>query len=169
MKTAPFLIVVLCILLSCETSEPLISDSEIESLSVEGLTWSQIRQDDNQNLYVDSVIVSYSEIIGYDSSSYTYLLENSAGERIRAVLFPTSGVRFGIAIDSVLISTVYFVPGYSSMAINDVICVEPYSYSNKYRFYLGYHGGDHFNGEDNRNDPQIIERLSADNKLIEID
>lgn len=156
-------------MVGCEKNEALDGTPDILPLNLEGLTWSHTRADLNGERYIDSVIVHYDEILGYDSVSHTFLIDNEAGERIRDVWFPTSGIGFIFALDSTLIYKAYFVPGYSSMALFNEVCVEPYSYRNKYRFNLGYPGPDYYTGDDPRNDHRIIERLKVDGKLIEID
>ena len=161
-----------CVLAACESPE---SPEEIPEvipdvpLELSGVTWAHINATDSENVFIDSVIVCYDEILGYDSALHTYLIDQIAGERIRSILYPTSGSRFVIAVDSILIYSALFFPAYSSGIAFDEICVEPFSGSNRYRFELGYPAPDLYWEDDPRNDSRIISRLKEDNKLILLD
>lgn len=115
---------------------------------------------------LDGNIVSYDEILGYDSTECIFLLRDVAGDRIREKEYPVSPTWFVVALDGEKIYIAGFIPGYSSLSCADCIAVEPFSYNNRYRMTLGYPGGGYFSGTDPRNDARIISRLKADNKLI---
>jgi len=157
-----------CVILGCETPESPEVIPEVP-LDLTGVTWAHINANDTGNIFIDSVIVCYDEILGYDSALHTYLIDPIAGERIRSILYPTSGSCFVVAVDSVTIYTALFFPAYSSGIAPNEICVEPYSGNNKYRFELGYPTPDLYSGEDPRNDSRIISRFKEDNKLIVLD
>jgi hypothetical protein len=132
-----------------------------------GITFTKVTGD-FPDYKLNGNIVSYEEIVGYDSIQHIFLLTDNAGERIRKEKYPVTPTRFAIALDGKLIYLASFIPGYSSISCNDCICVEPYSYDNKYRIDLGYRGPDLYSGTDPRNDNRIILRLKKDNKLTDI-
>lgn len=162
-----------CVILGCEAPEvnpeeipEVISDVPLE---LSGVTWAHINATDSGNVFIDSVIVRYDEILGYDSALHTYLIDQIAGERIRSLLYPTSGSRFVIAVDSIVIYSALFFPAYSSSVVpTGTIAVEPFSGSNRYRFELGYPAPDLYWEDDPRNDSRIISRFKEDNKLMDL-
>ena len=175
MNIKALIISLFCVVLGCESPEsPEIIPESPEiipevPLDLTGVTWAHINANDTGNIFIDSVIVCYDEILGYDSALHTYLIDPIAGERIRSILYPTSGSRFVVAVDSVIIFTALFFPAYSSSLVpTGTIATEPYSASYKYRFGSGYPPDLH-PGEDPRNDSRIIERFQEDNKLIVLD
>jgi len=169
MKIKALLFSLFCVILGCETPESPEVIPEVP-LDLTGVTWAHINANDTGDIVIDSVIVCYDEILGYDSALHTYLIDQTAGERIRSILYPTSGKRFVVAVDSVIIFSALFFPAYSSMTVpTGSIAVEPFSGSNKYRFESGYPSPDLYPGEDPRNDSRIIERFQEDNKLIVLD
>ncbi len=109
-------------------------------------------------------IVNYDEILGYDSTSHVFLLNDKAKERI--INYSTSS--FAVAVDGSVVYMASSIPGYSSVSCFECIRIEPFSTDNKYPVELGYPGGSGFTGIDDRNDERIIEVLKRDNKLINI-
>jgi len=155
-----------CFFTSCE-KHSITNEKNNPAIDLNGLTFSNIK-----NLYIPynivSNIVDYNEIIGYDSTNYTFLISDAAGKRIRSKNYPVSAIAFAIAVDGEVIYIVNFIPGYSSMAYFDCITTEPFSYDNKYMIKLGYPSSTYYTGIDPRNDRRIISRLKIDNKLINI-
>ena len=154
------IILILTLLISCEKENP--------SVDLNRVTFTNVLADTYPDYKLDSNIVNYNEIIGYDSSKHTFLIKNEAGERIRNVLYPVSPTPFAIAVEREIIYIANFIPGYSSRSCRDCITVEPYSYDNKYRINLGY-PSENNSGTDPRNDNRIISKLNEDNKLIIIE
>jgi hypothetical protein len=144
---------------SCEKNE--------SSNNSNGVTFTRTATE--MNIILDENIVSYNEILGYDSTNYIFLLSAKAGARIRKENYPVTPTRFAVSVDGELIYIANFIPGYSSMSCIDCISLEPYSYDNKYRMVLGYPSSDLFSGIDLRNDSRIISRLQRDNKLVKIE
>jgi len=113
-----------------------------------GITWAFFKESAGGELTVYDVLVPYQDILAY--------------------AFPTSGTGFALAVDSEIVFMAYFVPAYSSSAIPNEICVEPYSSSGKFAFNLGYPGSGYFEKEDLRNHPLIISTLKSDGKLMDL-
>ena len=135
-----------------------------------GVTFTNIVSETDNDYLSDSIIVSYDEIIGYDSAQYLFLLSETAGERIRSVRYPVSPTRLAIAVDGDIVYIANFIPGYSSILCEECITIEPYSYDNKYRVKLGYPAPSGlYSDTDPRNDERIISRFKRDNKLMDIE
>lgn len=168
MKTIPILAILVIIAFSgCKKNDSIENVTDPE-LSIEGITWSQFIVDINNEFIVDSVIVEYGEILGYDSTNHIFLLAENAGDRIRENQYPASGRSFSIALDGEVIYTLKFMPGYSSMILTDIVCVEPYSLDNSYEVKLGYPSDEYFTESDPRNNERIISKLIADDKLMSV-
>jgi len=149
--------------------EPPIDDNQTPEIDLNGVTWSNINSV-NPPITIVGNIVDYDEILGYDSINYTFLLTDEAGKIIRSKIYPSSPISFGIAVDGEVIYIVHFIPGYSSQPWHQCITIEPYSYNNKYRVYLGYPPvSDYYTGIDPRNDKRIISRFLEDDKLMLIE
>ena len=130
-------------------------DNQTPETDLNGVTWSNIYSI-TPPFTIKSNIVNYEEILGYDSLNYTFLLTDEAGKRIRSIIYPVSPISFGIAIDGEVIYVAYFIPGYSSMSCHQCITIEPYSYNNKYKVYLGYPPlSEYYTGIDPRNDKKL--------------
>lgn len=160
MKTKILISIFLAVLfIACEKNE--------EMSNLKGLTFTLFQEPGmHSSLELDGNIVNYNEILGYDSTIHTFLLNDKARERI--LKYPTSS--FAVAIDGMIIYIANFIPGYSSTSCEQCIRIEPYSADNKYPVELGYPGGTNlFTGVDSRNDERIIEYLKPDNKLINIE
>ena len=135
-----------------------------------GVTFTNIVSGTDNDYLSDSIIVSYDEIIGYDSAQYLFLLSETAGERIRSVRYPVSPTRLAIAVDGDIVYIANFIPGYSSILCEECITIEPYSYDNKYRVKLGYPAPSGlYSDTDPRNDERIISRFKRDTKLMDIE
>lgn len=154
-----------CIILSCESEKP----EDLPTFDFDGVTFANGDASNINDYILDSVIISYVEIIGYDSTKHQFLFKDEVGERMRSIIFPGIPKPFAIAVDKEVIYIAYFIPAYSSSSRNVCFMVDPYTFNNKYRIELGYFDPDLKDCEDLRNDVRIIERFTEDNKLIEID
>lgn len=114
-------------------------------------------------------IVSYNEIVGYDSTYHTFLLTETAYQRIISRItpgFPDPGFSFDVRLNNQLIYTADFVPFYHSSSRNDIITFVPHE-PGLIAIKLGYQSPPElFTGTDHRNDSRIIEQLKKDNKLM---
>ncbi|MGE5457383.1 MAG: hypothetical protein ACM3RX_03430 [Methanococcaceae archaeon] len=118
----------------------------------------------------DSVIISYDEIVSYDSVNFTFTVTGICAGRLNN--FESNnfhGTPFAVTIDKEIIYTGYFWYGYSSASVGWVT-IDPLNYSgrNQLRVSLGYPGliiGDYI--PDNRNDCRILNLLMRDGKLKE--
>ncbi len=118
----------------------------------------------------DSIIISYDEIISYNSKTYTFTVTGPCADRLTD--FENNhihGMPFAVTIDKEIIYTGYFWCGFSS-AMVDWITIDPLNYSgtNILKVRLGYPGiviGDYI--PDDRNDKRILKTLRRDNKLID--
>lgn len=124
-----------------------------------------------KNEKISDVIVSYNEIVGYDSTRYIFRITPSAWNRLNKEIspsYPDPHFAFGVAVDQQLIYTAKYVPGYYSSSQHDVITfllVEP----DLVYLRLGYPSSPGlFTGDDLRNDSRLIGQLEKDDKLTEI-
>jgi len=117
-------------------------------------------------------IVSYNEIVGYDSIKYVFRINETAWQRLMdriTPIYPDPNFGFVLRIDNQSIYTAHFIPGYYSM-INNRLITFFLSEPDLVYMTLGYPPlpVEEFEGKDLRNDSSIINRLKKDNKLIEI-
>ncbi|GET24783.1 hypothetical protein [Prolixibacter sp. NT017] len=124
-----------------------------------------------KNEKVSDVIVSYDEIVGYDSTRYIFQVTPTAWNRLKKEIspsYPDPHFAFGVALHQQLIYSAKYVPGYYSSSQRDVITfllVEP----DLIYLKLGYPSSPGlFTGEDSRNDSRLIGQLKKDDKLTEI-
>jgi hypothetical protein len=109
------------------------------------------------------IMVSYDEIIKYDTTHFTFKLSNGASERINQLNLGATGPAFALIINKKVIFGGYFWAGYSSTSC-DWIVMESYGANNRFAISLGY--PPHFElNPDPRKDKRIIDVLSIDNKL----
>jgi len=166
MKILNFLIpiVLLIGIVSCDENDaPTYND---------GITFRQLDFDAETDENGSNALVEYDEIIGYDSTQYAFLINESAWERINAQItpvYPDPNFVFGVALNQELLYNVTFIPAYHSSSYFDVVTFrlqEP----NRIYLELGYPASPNlFTGEDHRNDLQLINYLKEDNKLIELE
>lgn len=134
-----------------------------------GITFRQYNPDSGNDKTSFS-IVEYEEIIGYDSVSCIFQLNDSAWERLAkkvAPVVPDLHFGFFVALNNQFIYAAAYVQPYSSFARRDIITFrvkEPHYVLIE----LGYPAvpKSEFSGTDLRNDQRLIERLKKDNKLI---
>lgn len=165
MKKTGFLI---CIILnivfaSCERDK----DFEISN----GLNFSSIEYNKMDGSFkTKEILVSYKEILAYDSAQHVFQLSEQAWELMKSQItpiYPDPNFGFGVAIDDEVIYRARFIPGYYSTSFDDVITFLPFLEKYIHMTY-GYPGG-HYVGTENINDPRIIELLAKDGKLKTID
>ncbi|MGD0342238.1 MAG: hypothetical protein ABSA76_11110 [Bacteroidales bacterium] len=115
--------------------------------------------------------IDYVDIIGYDSSNYTFLIDSIAINKIRKYLFPSGGLPFYVNVRGETIYFGKFFPGYSnSMPCGITIDPESSLIGNKLTVNIDY-GFCRTDNQlvDQRNDKRIIAVLQKDKKLIKID
>ncbi|HBE40488.1 MAG TPA: hypothetical protein DDW27_04670 [Bacteroidales bacterium] len=113
----------------------------------------------------ENPIISYNEIILYDSADHYFQIAESKAEELSRMKWSTQGTAFSLTINKQIIYSGYFMPGYSSLALN-WISMDPLAFDAKIRVTLGYPvDWPWFQGPDPRNDPRIISYLRKDNKL----
>ena len=124
-----------------------------------------------KNEKISDVIVSYDEIVGYDSTRYIFQVTPTAFNRLNKEIspgYPDPHFAFGVALNQQLIYSAKYVPGYYSSSQHDIITfllVEP----DLVYLTLGYPSSPSlFTGEDLRNDLRLMTQLEKDHKLIEI-
>lgn len=95
-------------------------------------------------------------------------VRNDTDYNLEIEFLPTenaNGYKLQASLDPEIVFLAWFVPSYSSQAFPERVIVNPNTNSNKFRFNLGYPVPD-YEREDPCNDPRIVARLEADNKLI---
>jgi hypothetical protein len=153
-------IVALSIVLSCS------KDKSYEPLAIN----YQAKTNVNDNRVINDKI-DYADIIGYDSSNYTFLIDSNAINKIRKYFFPSGGLPFSLNVMGETIYSGNFFPAYSNSLPYGII-IDPYTYSigNKLTVRIEY-GFCRTDNQliDQRNDKRIITVLQKDKKLIKID
>jgi hypothetical protein len=144
-------------------------EKEPSKQNLKGITFNHIILDGQSSYKILDNIITYDEIISYDSSDHIFLLKNEAGERIRDEKYPATPTPFAVSVDGEVIYIANFIPGYSSLSCWECISVEPYSYDNKFKVQVGYPATYYFTGDDPRNNTKIINKLLADKKLRSIE
>ncbi len=110
-------------------------------------------------------LIYYNDIISYDSTDHFFLIETSKIQELNNKEWSAQGTAFSLTINKSIIYSGYFMPGYSSLAI-DWITIDPLSVDSKIRVSLGYSGDlSQLADRDPRNDVRIINLLRKDNKL----
>ena len=111
-------------------------------------------------------LVTYSDLLSYNPSKFTFIISDSAKEKIKSVKHSVHGLAFAIKAGNQLIYTGYFWPGYSSQSCNWVV-IDSIILNNELNIQLGYPGL--MEGQvitDKRNDKRILDIFADDNKLI---
>jgi hypothetical protein len=153
-------IVALLIVFSCS------KDKSYEQLAI--IYQAKTNVNDN-NVISDKV--GYKDILGYDTSNYTFLIDSLAINKIRKYFYPSGGLPFSINVMGETVYSGLFFPGYSN-SLPYGITIDPESslIGNKLTVNIDYG----FCRTDNqlvdlRNDKRIIAVLQKDKKLIKID
>lgn len=114
--------------------------------------------------------ISYKDIIGYDTSNYTFLIDSNAISRIRKYYFGPDGLPFSLKLLGETIYSGIFLPSYSDLGPYGIIIDPEQSLiGNKLtvKIYYGFCRTDNTLA-DQRNDRRIIEVLQNDHKLMKI-
>jgi len=158
-----FLTVFLSIIVSCEKDSGfgleiyLLTDYQTKSPGKEIIAGSETLS--------KNPLIYYNDIISYDSTDHYFLIETSKIQELNHKEWSTQGTAFSLTINKSIIYSGYFMPGYSSLAI-DWIAIDPLSVDSKIRVSLGYPGDwSQLADRDPRNDDRIINLLLKDNKL----
>jgi hypothetical protein len=113
--------------------------------------------------------IYYKDIIGYDTSNYTFLIESNTAENLRKYFFPNGGSPFTVNVLGEKIYTGKFFPLYSQ-TMPYGLTIDPYRISNTLTVNCDYGlGGTDNTLIDARNDKRIIAMLKKDNKIMKID
>jgi hypothetical protein len=110
-------------------------------------------------------IISYNEIISYDSTNHYFQIETAKAQEFNKQNWSVQGTAFALTINRSVIYSGYFMPGYSSLGL-DWISIDPLSSESNIRVSLGYPGDwSQLSNRDPRNDYRIINLLKQDKKL----
>ena len=121
----------------------------------------------NDNSVINDKI-DYKDILGYDTSNYTFLIDSNAINKIKKYFFPSGGLPFSVNVMGETIYYGIFFPGYSNSLPCGII-IDPYTIDNKLTVRLDSAFCNNDNKLlDQRNDERIIAVLQKDKKLIKI-
>lgn len=114
-------------------------------------------------------LLGYSELKSYNAREFFFKVTGEAKDKIEGMEHSVSGVAFAVTANEEVVYTGYFVPSYSSLAIQWIV-IDPIFWHLTNRMYvnLGYPGT--FEGSeipDLRNDERILEIFRRDRKLVE--
>ena len=159
-KTSCFIFIIVTIIFaSCERDK----DFEISN----ELNFSRIEYNKTDGSFkIKEILVSYKEILAYDSAQHVFQLSEQAWELMKSEItpiYPDPNFGFGVTIDDEVIYKVSYIPGYSSYSYPEVIKFEVFDHN----CILLYYG--HYSGDEEINDDRVIELLSKDGKLKIID
>jgi hypothetical protein len=118
---------------------------------------------------IDNPIISYDNIISYDTTSHILnLIYSRDSLKSRIGKIGVYGEAFLVTLDASKIYGGWFWTPISSIPCHWVV-IEPDDLfdslaTNEIRIKLGYPAEDHFKGEDPRNNPEIMNRLVIDGK-----
>jgi len=158
-----------CFLLACIMVGTFTSCSK-EKANTELEIIYQAKINVNDNTIVNDKI-EYKDIIGYDTSNYTFLIDSNSIKKIRNYFFPSGGLTFSVNVYAETIYSGNFFPSYSNtQPFGVTIDPEAASIGNKLTVNIDY-GFCRTDNElvDNRNDKRIIAVLQKDHKLMKID
>lgn len=153
----------------CE-KENVSSDGKVELFLLD--SYSKIKNscqiDETTVITKANPLISYSDLISYDSRNYEFQISDKAKKAINEIEHSVYGVAFAVKANGILIYSGYFWPSLSSASC-DWVVIDPImtSINNKMKVRLGYPGL--IQGQvipDKRNDSRIIEIFEKDNKLI---
>ena len=130
----------------------------------------QAKTNVNDNNLINDKI-DYEDILGYDTSNYTFLIDSNAINKIKKYFFPSGGLPFSVNVIGETIYSGEFFPSYSN-SLPYGITIDPESslIGNKLTVNIDY-GFCRTDNQlvDRRNDKRIIAVLQKDKKLIKID
>ena len=162
MKKYGLFLVIVALSIVCSCSK----DKSYELLCIN----YQAKRNVNDNNVINDKI-DYKDILGYDTSNYTFLIDSNAINKIKKYFFPSGGLAFSVNVIGETIYSGEFFPSYSnSLPCGIIIDPESSLIGNKLTVNIDYG----FCRTDNqladpRNDKPIIAVLQRDKKLIKID
>lgn len=118
-------------------------------------------------LDTDEVVVSDEDIVSYKKSSHEIKLTEEGAKKIEklSLKVPMNGTKFVIKINDRDIYRGWFWSPISSMPCSGVV-IETFVRNNTIKIETGYPSS-HFQGEDPRNDPEVLKYFQAFGKLID--
>lgn len=158
-----------CFLLACLMAGIFISCSKEKAYTELEIIY-QAKLSENDNTIVNDKI-EYKDIIGYETSNYTFLINSNSIKKIRNYFFPSGGLPFSVNVNEEKIYRGKFFPSYSN-TLPEGIIIDPeeslkgnkLTVQNEYGWCATV-----IPFEDLRNDKRIIAVLKKDHKLIKID
>jgi hypothetical protein len=160
MKTSNQIILIILLAVSYSCSK----DKSYEPLDIS----YQAKLSVNDSTIINDMIY-YKDIIGYDTSNYTFLVDSNAVKRLKNYFFSNGGLPFTVNVLGEQIYSGKFFPLYSQ-TLPYGITIDPYTIGNKLTVKMDY-GLSNTENEliDSRNDKRMISVLQKDNKIIKID
>jgi hypothetical protein len=160
------LVIVACDEKKEEDKNPGVGSVDLYLLKSYKTIGSTCQIDESTAVTNESPLVAFSELLSYNSATYTFRVSDAARASIMNLDHSVHGVAFAIKANDTLVYAGYFWPGYSSLSCNWVV-IDPLSLyaSNDLRVTIGYPGP----GEeipDKRNDKRILDIFADNNKLI---
>jgi hypothetical protein len=129
----------------------------------------QAERSANDNTLINDKI-AYKDIIGYDTTNYTFLIDSTVIRKIRNYFFPSAGLPFTVNVDGEIIYRGMFFPSYSN-SLQDGLIIDPEESLIGNKLTVRKETGwcaTALPSEDLRNDKRIIAVLQRDHKLIKI-
>lgn len=116
----------------------------------------------------DQPIISTKDIISYYSQTHAMKLTDSAIERISHLQVPTSGKSFVVCVDKKPVYWGAFWTLISSQSFDGVTILTPNIVMKEgmVALDLGYPAPSFYNGQDPRNNPEILKSLEESGKLV---
>ena len=114
-------------------------------------------------------LISYPGFKSYHANEFYFNITENAREAVEEHTWTVGGTAFAVTADKEVIYTGYFVPMYSSIAVQWIV-IDPFFWHTNSNMYvsLGYPGQlEGFVIPDPRNDPRILDIFRRDGKLIE--
>lgn len=112
-------------------------------------------------------MISINDIVSYDALTHAMTITRDAVERVRSLEVPTNGKSFLVCIDKGPIYWGAFWTPVSSISFNGVNIWKIYgTETNIVKLELGYPAESFFQGEDPRNNPEIMASLRQSGKLV---
>lgn len=136
--------------------------------SAEGIVFAEGAYSTSQSITPEDIIISYDQIVCYDSTQHVFQITNSALEYLNKNYREVTPSPICIALEGKAVYTFYLIPGYSSIGCPDCITADPQTTLPLLVLRLGYPETKDFSATDLRNTHSLIERLKKDNKLITI-
>jgi hypothetical protein len=115
-------------------------------------------------------IISIGDIITYNAQTHELTLTDAAFERISQLEVPVSGRSFMVCVNKTPIYLGAFWAPISSMSFNGVTILKPLGSAERksITFRLGYPSPSFYEGEDPRNNAEVMKSLLQAGKLVNI-